>query len=46
VELGWKVFRPRNNSENKKNGSIQGNKDLKKFKENKLQEIIIIIINK
>jgi hypothetical protein len=37
VKLGWKVFRLGNNSADEQNGRTQGNKDLKEFKENKLQ---------
>jgi hypothetical protein len=36
-ELGWKVFRPGNNSADEKNGSTQCSKDLKDFKDNRLQ---------
>jgi hypothetical protein len=36
-ELGWKVFRPRNSSANEKNGITQGIKDLKEFKDNRIQ---------
>jgi hypothetical protein len=34
AELGWKVFKPWDRSVDEKNGSTQGNKDLKKFKDN------------
>jgi hypothetical protein len=37
VELGWKVFRPENNSADEHNGSTQGSKNLKEFKDNQLQ---------
>jgi hypothetical protein len=37
VELGWKVLKLGNSSADEQNGSTQGNKDLKKFKENQLQ---------
>jgi hypothetical protein len=37
VECGWKVFIPGNHSANEKNGSTQGNKDLKELKDNHLQ---------
>jgi hypothetical protein len=33
----WKLFRPGNNSADEKNGSMQGIKDMKEFKDNQLQ---------